>query len=132
MLLLNFAHSTKSLAFTLLYLQLNFYFSTYICVFKEWFFFFGSGIILYNSRQNKNKGDYVAFGMQDGYAVYQFDVGAGMVSLTSDQPLALNEWHTVKLNRNRKNGKLSPSFWLAGQIYTVIIRIKWEWLYDCE
>lgn len=59
---------------------------------------------MYNSRRDETSGDYVAFGLQDGHAVYQFDVGAGMMALTSEEPLAMGEWHTVKLARNRKNG----------------------------
>ncbi|KAF2367998.1 Laminin G domain [Trinorchestia longiramus] len=65
------------------------------------------GLILYNSRHDELTGDYVAFGLQDGYAVYQFDVGAGTLSLTSDAPLTIGEWHSVKLSRNRKNGRMS-------------------------
>lgn len=64
-----------------------------------------SGLILYNSQHaGREDGDFVAFGMNGGYVEFRFDVGSGPAVIRSRQPLQINEWHTVKLSRDRKEG----------------------------
>ena len=49
-------------------------------------------------------GDFVSFGINDGFAEFRFDVGSGPAVLKSLKRLKLNEWHTVRLSRNRREG----------------------------
>nr|XP_045613717.1 basement membrane-specific heparan sulfate proteoglycan core protein-like isoform X12 [Procambarus clarkii] len=66
-----------------------------------------NGLILYNSqRAGSEDGDFVSFGMSDGYAEFRFDVGSGPAVIRSRQPLELDQWHTVKLSRDRKEGTM--------------------------
>lgn len=34
--------------------------------------------------------------------IFRFDLGSGTAAIRSDRPVSLGEWHTIKLNRNRK------------------------------
>ena len=49
-------------------------------------------------------GDYVAFGMRDNLAEFQFELGSGPATLTSVYPLELGQWHTVHLYRSKRFG----------------------------
>ena len=69
--------------------------------------------------------DYFSFCLQGGYAVYQFDVGAGVMTLTSDQPLALGEWHTVKFSRDEKTGKRHLGSGLSLLLFLQCTDIVW-------
>ncbi|XP_050723887.1 basement membrane-specific heparan sulfate proteoglycan core protein-like isoform X5 [Eriocheir sinensis] len=65
------------------------------------------GLILYNSqRPGPDEGDFVAFGLVNGYPEFRFNIGAGPASITGTEPLEMNQWHTVKLSRNRKEGRM--------------------------
>ena len=67
-------------------------------------------MILYNSQREGRDGDFVSFGLSSGYAEFRFNVGSGPAVLRSRQPLALGQWHTVKLARDRKEGEPEGSF----------------------
>ncbi|XP_038076283.1 basement membrane-specific heparan sulfate proteoglycan core protein-like isoform X2 [Patiria miniata] len=63
------------------------------------------GLILYNGQTLEGDGgDYIAFGMRDRLAEFQFELGSGPATLTSTEPLELGQWHTVRLYRNRRSG----------------------------
>ncbi|XP_071516712.1 basement membrane-specific heparan sulfate proteoglycan core protein-like isoform X3 [Panulirus ornatus] len=65
------------------------------------------GLILYNSQHDKHDdGDFVSFGLSGGYAEFRFDVGSGPAIVRSREPLEMNQWYTVKLSRNRKEGTM--------------------------
>ncbi|CAG5123328.1 unnamed protein product, partial [Candidula unifasciata] len=64
------------------------------------------GLLLYNSQYKTDSGDFVCFGLQGQYPEFRFDVGSGAATIRGAQPLELNQWHTVHLKRNRKNGTL--------------------------
>ncbi|XP_045130066.1 basement membrane-specific heparan sulfate proteoglycan core protein-like isoform X13 [Portunus trituberculatus] len=65
------------------------------------------GLILYNSqRAGPDEGDFVAFGLIGGYPEFRFNIGAGPAIIRGTQPLEMNQWHTVKLSRNRKEGRM--------------------------
>ncbi|XP_022090462.1 basement membrane-specific heparan sulfate proteoglycan core protein-like isoform X3 [Acanthaster planci] len=65
------------------------------------------GLILYNGQTMEGDGgDYIAFGMRDNLAEFQFELGSGPAILTSVQPLALGQWHTVRLYRSKRFGLL--------------------------
>lgn len=66
-----------------------------------------NGLLLYNSqRASSESGDYVALGLKGGYAEFRFDVGSGPAVIRSRSPLALDQWHTIKISRNRKEGTM--------------------------
>ena len=51
--------------------------------------------------------DFVSFGLRNGYPEFRYDVGTGPAILLSTKPVALGQWHTVKIARDRKNGTLT-------------------------
>lgn len=61
------------------------------------------GLILYNG-QFRNGGDYVALSLNNGYPEFRFDFGNEPTVLRADEPITMGEWHTVKINRIRKDG----------------------------
>lgn len=63
---------------------------------------------MYNGQQSDGGGDFVSFGLRNGYAEFKFDVGSGSALLRSERPLEVGQWHTVKLNRDRKAGEEQP------------------------
>ena len=65
------------------------------------------GLILYNGQQAGGSGDFISFGLNNGYPEFRFDVGGGPAVIKSDKPIDLGKWHTVKLSRNRKNGTMT-------------------------
>lgn len=64
------------------------------------------GLILYNGQQAGGSGDFVSFGLNGAVPEFRFDVGAGPAVIRADRPIDMGKWHTVKLNRNRKNGTM--------------------------
>jgi len=63
------------------------------------------GMVLYNGQYEDGGGDFVCFGLNEGYPEFRFDVGSGPAIIRGNKTLTLNEWHTIKLSRNRKDGK---------------------------
>ncbi|XP_052285983.1 basement membrane-specific heparan sulfate proteoglycan core protein-like isoform X3 [Dreissena polymorpha] len=90
------------------------------------------GMVLYNGQFEDGGGDFVCFGLNEGYPEFKFDVGSGPAIIRGNNTLGLNEWHTIKLTRNRKKGSMvvdsepaytgeSPGYFtgldLAGNMY---------------
>ncbi|XP_076086554.1 basement membrane-specific heparan sulfate proteoglycan core protein-like isoform X4 [Mytilus galloprovincialis] len=67
------------------------------------------GLVLYNGNDDfqRGGGDYVCFGLREGYPEFTFDVGSGPAIIQGNETLDLNQWHTVRLERNRKAGTLT-------------------------
>ena len=51
--------------------------------------------------------DFVSFGLKNGYPEFRYDVGTGPAILISPKPVTLGKWHTVRIDRDRKNGTLT-------------------------
>ena len=62
-------------------------------------------MVLYNGQFDDGGGDFVCFGLSEGYPEFRFDVGSGPAVIRGNRTLDLNQWHTVKLTRNRKKGR---------------------------
>ena len=50
--------------------------------------------------------DFLSFGLKDGYPEFRFDVGSDPAILVSPKSVTMGQWHTVRIVRDRKNGKL--------------------------
>nr|XP_042902800.1 agrin [Parasteatoda tepidariorum] len=64
------------------------------------------GTILYNGQHSSGKGDFISIVISEGYVLFRFDLGSSVQSVSSKEPVSLNEWHSVKINRLWKNGSL--------------------------
>ncbi|XP_041987673.1 basement membrane-specific heparan sulfate proteoglycan core protein-like isoform X2 [Aricia agestis] len=63
----------------------------------------GNGIILYNSENDDEEGDYVVLQLVDGVPKLTLKLSrdyAEPVVTTGDRPLQLNTWHTIRLSRS--------------------------------
>ncbi|XP_071451008.1 basement membrane-specific heparan sulfate proteoglycan core protein [Hetaerina americana] len=60
------------------------------------------GLILYNGQNPGGSGDFVSFGLSQGHPELRFDVGSGPAIIRAPAPVTLGRWHTVKLDRNKK------------------------------
>ena len=65
-----------------------------------------SGLIFYDSQVPLGQGDFISFGLSDGYAEFRFDVGSGPTIMRSHERLSMGDWHTVKISRTKKEGKV--------------------------
>ncbi|XP_060586623.1 basement membrane-specific heparan sulfate proteoglycan core protein-like isoform X4 [Ruditapes philippinarum] len=64
------------------------------------------GMVLYNGQFEDGGGDFVCFGLNEGYPEFRFDVGSGPAIIRGNKTLPLNEWHTIKLTRDRQKGSM--------------------------
>ncbi|XP_034185288.1 terribly reduced optic lobes isoform X2 [Osmia lignaria lignaria] len=64
------------------------------------------GIILYNDESNRGNGDFILLSLVGGYPVFSFDLGSGPTIIRAEKSVTLSEWHTIKLQRNRKEGTM--------------------------
>ncbi|XP_071874842.1 terribly reduced optic lobes isoform X21 [Bombus fervidus] len=64
------------------------------------------GIILYNDESNRGNGDFIMLSLVRGYPQFSFDLGSGPTMIRAEKPITLGEWHTIKLQRHRKEGTM--------------------------
>ncbi|XP_058821183.1 basement membrane-specific heparan sulfate proteoglycan core protein isoform X2 [Topomyia yanbarensis] len=64
-----------------------------------------NGLILYNGQRRPN-GDYISLSLRNGFPQFKFDFNGQLVSLQPEKPIAMGQWHTIKVNRVRNNGFL--------------------------
>ncbi|KAI4497448.1 hypothetical protein M0802_007459 [Mischocyttarus mexicanus] len=60
------------------------------------------GIILYNAELNNGSGDFILLSLTGGFPQFRFDFGSGSAVISGDAPLTLGQWHTIKLQRVRR------------------------------
>uniref|UniRef100_A0A8C0FVF4 Agrin n=1 Tax=Bubo bubo TaxID=30461 RepID=A0A8C0FVF4_BUBBB len=63
-----------------------------------------NGMIFYNGQKTDGKGDFVSLALHDGYLEYRYDLGKGAAVLRSKEPVPLNTWISVLLERNGRKG----------------------------
>ncbi|XP_034667273.1 basement membrane-specific heparan sulfate proteoglycan core protein isoform X13 [Drosophila subobscura] len=61
------------------------------------------GLLLFNG-QTRGTGDYIALSLKDRYPEFRFDFGGKPMLIRAEEPLQLNEWHTVRVHRSRRDG----------------------------
>lgn len=64
-----------------------------------------NGLILYNG-QHHSEGSYISLSLNDGYPEFRFDFGQEPTVVRAEQPIELKKWHTIKVNKVRKEGYL--------------------------
>ncbi|XP_030079865.1 basement membrane-specific heparan sulfate proteoglycan core protein isoform X26 [Drosophila hydei] len=62
-----------------------------------------NGVLLFNG-QTRGAGDYIALSLKDRYVEFRFDFGGKPMVVRAEQPLELNEWHTARVQRSRRDG----------------------------
>ncbi|KRY90391.1 Basement membrane proteoglycan [Trichinella pseudospiralis] len=67
-----------------------------------------NGLLFYTAKEDGDeKGDFFAFGLQEGRLVLRFDLGDGVTELASTNPLSLNKWHKIFVKREFNKGLIS-------------------------
>ncbi|XP_020284881.1 basement membrane-specific heparan sulfate proteoglycan core protein isoform X6 [Pseudomyrmex gracilis] len=64
------------------------------------------GILLYNDEFGNGNGDFIVLSLINGYPQFKFNLGSGPASINADKPVTLSEWHTIKIQRNRKEATM--------------------------
>lgn len=64
-----------------------------------------NGLILYNG-QRRGEGNFIALSLNDGYPEFRFNFDDYPVIIRAEHPIDLKKWHTVKVNKVRKEGYL--------------------------
>lgn len=64
------------------------------------------GVFFYNGYRLDGTGDFVALLLSHGFVELRFDLGTGPAIIRSQEPVALNEWHTVFISRTGRSGVL--------------------------
>ncbi|NXO13306.1 AGRIN protein, partial [Oriolus oriolus] len=65
-----------------------------------------SGMIFYNGQKTDGKGDFVSLALHEGHLEYRYDLGKGAAVLRSKEPVPLNTWISVLLERSGRKGVL--------------------------
>ncbi|XP_039313929.1 basement membrane-specific heparan sulfate proteoglycan core protein isoform X5 [Solenopsis invicta] len=64
------------------------------------------GILLYNDESGHDNGDFIVLSLNNGYPQFKFNLGSGPAVIRADKPVTLSEWHTIKVQRNRREGTM--------------------------
>ncbi|KAM7349794.1 terribly reduced optic lobes isoform 6-T6 [Cochliomyia hominivorax] len=62
-----------------------------------------NGLLLFNG-QKKGNGDYISLSLNERYPEFRFDFDGKTMVVRAEHPVELNEWHTVRVNRFRRDG----------------------------
>ena len=65
------------------------------------------GLIFFQGQEKDLTGDFILLGLVDGVPEFQFDLGSGTALLRGPKPLEMNVWHTLKIERNRRNATMT-------------------------
>ncbi|XP_022257309.1 agrin-like isoform X2 [Limulus polyphemus] len=65
-----------------------------------------NGMLLYNGQERPSGGDFISLNLVDGFVQLKFDLGSGAATVSSPYPVALGEWHSVKVTRQRRRGSI--------------------------
>ncbi|XP_061400156.1 basement membrane-specific heparan sulfate proteoglycan core protein-like [Musca vetustissima] len=63
----------------------------------------GDGLLLFNGQKRGN-GDYISLSLNDQYPEFRFDLDGKTMIVRGEQALELNEWHTIRVHRFRRDG----------------------------
>ncbi|XP_073829721.1 terribly reduced optic lobes isoform X13 [Musca autumnalis] len=63
----------------------------------------GDGLLLFNGQKRGN-GDYISLSLNDQYPEFRFDLDGKTMIVRGEQALSLNEWHTIRVHRFRRDG----------------------------
>uniref|UniRef100_UPI0037E850BC agrin isoform X1 n=1 Tax=Semicossyphus pulcher TaxID=241346 RepID=UPI0037E850BC len=65
-----------------------------------------NGMIFYNGQKSDGKGDFISLSLNDGILEYRYDLGKGPATIRSKEPIQLNVWNTINLERADRKGEI--------------------------
>ncbi|XP_030883005.1 agrin isoform X3 [Leptonychotes weddellii] len=68
-----------------------------------------NGLLLFNGQKTDGKGDFVSLALRDRFLEFRYDLGKGAAVIRSKEPVALDTWTRVLLERNGRKGAMRVS-----------------------
>lgn len=65
-----------------------------------------NGLIFYNGQKSDGKGDFISLALNNGILEFRYDLGKGSATIRSKQPIQLNVWNTINLERSNRKGEI--------------------------
>uniref|UniRef100_A0A4W6CBM3 Agrin n=1 Tax=Lates calcarifer TaxID=8187 RepID=A0A4W6CBM3_LATCA len=65
-----------------------------------------NGLIFYNGQKSDGKGDFISLSLNDGILEFRYDLGKGPATIRSKEPIQLNVWNTINLERSNRKGEI--------------------------
>ncbi|XP_051282433.1 agrin isoform X6 [Dicentrarchus labrax] len=65
-----------------------------------------NGLIFYNGQKSDGKGDFISLSLNDGILEFRYDLGKGPATIRSKDPIQLNVWNTINLERSNRKGEI--------------------------
>lgn len=62
-----------------------------------------NGLLIFNGQKRGN-GDYISLSLRDRYPEFRFDFDGKPIVIRAEYPIKLNDWHTIRVNRFRRDG----------------------------
>uniref|UniRef100_A0A1A7XDU0 Agrin n=1 Tax=Iconisemion striatum TaxID=60296 RepID=A0A1A7XDU0_9TELE len=65
-----------------------------------------NGLIFYNGQKSDGKGDFISLSLTNGILEFRYDLGKGPATIRSKEPIQLNVWNTINLERSLRKGEI--------------------------
>ncbi|KAK5863185.1 hypothetical protein PBY51_000234 [Eleginops maclovinus] len=65
-----------------------------------------NGLIFYNGQKSDGKGDFISLSLNEGILEFRYDLGKGSATIRSKEPIQLNVWNTINLERSNRKGEI--------------------------
>ncbi|CAK6955068.1 agrin isoform X1 [Scomber scombrus] len=65
-----------------------------------------NGLIFYNGQKSDGKGDFISLSLNEGILEFRYDLGKGPATIRSKEPIQLNVWNTINLERSNRKGEI--------------------------
>ncbi|XP_051915635.1 agrin isoform X8 [Hippocampus zosterae] len=65
-----------------------------------------NGLIFYNGQKSDGKGDFISLSLDEGILEFRYDLGKGPATIRSKEPIRLNMWNTINLERSNRKGEI--------------------------
>ncbi|XP_027144522.1 agrin isoform X7 [Larimichthys crocea] len=65
-----------------------------------------NGLIFYNGQKSDGKGDFISLSLNNGILEFRYDLGKGPAVIRSMEPIQLNVWNTINLERSNRKGEI--------------------------
>ncbi|XP_074537264.1 agrin isoform X2 [Halichoeres trimaculatus] len=65
-----------------------------------------NGLVFYNGQKSDGKGDFISLSLNERILEFRYDLGKGPATIRSKEPIQLNVWNTINLERSNRKGEI--------------------------
>ncbi|XP_061592745.1 agrin-like [Cololabis saira] len=65
-----------------------------------------NGVIFYNGQKSDGRGDFISLSLNNGFLEFRYDLGKGPATIRSREPIQMNVWNTIDLERSNRKGEI--------------------------